>query len=280
MPSGLPSSSRTLVWVPPGSLATIVNLASNPINSFLSNVSYILYFISTPTDATLVHFIISCLDHGSNLLLVHSFIYSFKSMHWALGKCQTLLKALESQWRKTQHPLQGVYNFWSQMGKSPNYITSPSRQHSKLKPGVPQAHKGRPLSLLPGSCPRRPGVWAESERISKSGLAKVDEAGFLGRDAESVWDSMTHSGNSSPVPDLFLGSSLPQIHSLWHGWSCMNFPLVPISPGHCPLLKWEPSDSSCSPAQIFCSGQTSATLPHALFIPLSSLPPDATLNPT
>lgn len=29
------------------------------------------------------------------------------------------------------------------MGKSPDYKTSSSRQHSELTPGVPQRHKGR-----------------------------------------------------------------------------------------------------------------------------------------
>nr|XP_044609689.1 protein FAM71F1 isoform X3 [Equus asinus] len=38
------------------------------------------------SDATLVHLITSCLVYCSNLLLVHSFIYSFKTMHRALEK--------------------------------------------------------------------------------------------------------------------------------------------------------------------------------------------------
>ena len=104
--------------------------------------------------------------------------------------------------KKNTVPHSGIYSFWSQMGKFPNHITSPSRQHSKLKTGVllSWGHKGRAPSLLPGSCPERPGVCAESQRMSTSGLAEADEAGILERDTESVWDSMTHSGNSGQFP--------------------------------------------------------------------------------
>lgn len=95
-------------------------LAPNPKNFSLKCFSY-LYFISAPTNPTLVHLITSCLDFWSNLL-AHSFICSFRNMHWALSKCQTLLKVLESQWRKTQYSLQGVYNLVESDGQIPQII--------------------------------------------------------------------------------------------------------------------------------------------------------------
>lgn len=156
------------------------------------------------------------------------------------------------------------------MGTSPNDKTSPQATFKAHAQGATGA--------------QRQGCLTPSQKLSGKAWdlswVREDECMWAGRSGwgrdcrkrQSLWDSMTHSRNSNQFPMYVQVLVLATSTHLGMDDPAGTFHLLPISPNHLLFLRREPSASSSSPTQIFCSGHTSGILPQALFISLCSLP--------